>query len=133
MTSTALSLFKDLVSGSTQESLGDGEAATIAIARDTGTVAVIDEKQGWRIVNDRFESLQLATTVDILALPKVVTALGEKGLGEAVHSALVRARMQVREHQLDWVIGCVGTEAASECRSLVRLLRHRTNMARQRA
>lgn len=133
MTSAGSSLFEDLVSGATQESLGDGEAATIAIASDMGAVAVIDEKQGWRIANGRLAGLQLATTVDILALRSVRITLGENALCEAVHLALVRARMQVREHQLDWVVGCIGSEAALACRSLARLTRHRANMARQGA
>jgi predicted nucleic acid-binding protein len=132
MMSAASSLFEDLVSGATQESLGDGEAATIAIASGSGAIAVIDERQGWRIANGRLPGLQLATTVDIFALPSVKMMLGEKALGEAVYSSLVRARMQVREHQLDWVVGCIGSEAASACRSLARLIRHRASMARQK-
>lgn len=132
MTPAAAALFADLVSGATQESLGDGETATIAIANDTGAVAVIDEKQGWRIATVRFADVQLATTVDILALPSVVISLEDGALAQAVNSALVNARMQVREHQLDWVVGCIGIEAASACRSLARLMRHRDNMTRQR-
>lgn len=131
MTPAAAALFADLVSGATQESLGDGEAATIAIANDTGAVAVIDEKQGWRIAL-RFADVQLATTVDILALPSVVISFEDGALAQAVNSALVNARMQVREHQLDWVVGCIGIEAASACRSLARLMRHRDNMTRHR-
>lgn len=133
MTPAAAGLFTSLVSGATQESLGDGEAATIAIANDTGAVAVIDEKQGWRIASSRFVDTQLATTVDILALPSIRRSLGDNALAHAVNSSLTRARMQVREHQLDWVVGCIGFEAASACRSLERLMRHRANMARQRA
>ncbi|MGH0212306.1 hypothetical protein NKY66_00055 [Sinorhizobium meliloti] len=133
LTPAASILFADLVSGATQESLGDGEAATIAIANDTGAIAVIDEKQAWRIANNRFADVQLATTVDILALPSVRLSLGDSALAQAVNSSLVRARMQVREHQLDWVLGCIGVEAASACRSLARLMRHRAHMARQRS
>ncbi|SMD15120.1 hypothetical protein [Rhizobium sp. RU36D] len=133
MSPAASILFEDLVSGETNETLGDGEAATIAIANDTGAIAVIDEKQGWRIAKIRSSSLQLATTVDILALPSVHQSLGDGALAQAIKSALVNARMQVRDHQLDWVVGCIGVEAASACTSLARLLRHRANMARQSA
>lgn len=133
MTPTASALFVDLVSGATHESLGDGEAATIAIANDTDAMAVIDEKQAWRIVNGRFADVQLATTVDILALSAVRLSLGDNALAQAVNSSLVRARMQVREHQLDWIVGCIGIKAASECRSLARLMRHRASTARRRS
>lgn len=40
----ALEHFFDLVSGSTAASLGDGEAATLALAHSNGFTAVIDEK-----------------------------------------------------------------------------------------
>ncbi len=133
LTMAASKTFASLVSGATHESLGDGEAATIAIARDTEAVAVIDEKQGWRIANGHFANVELATTVDILAIPAIRHSLGDDVHAQAVGSALVKARMQVRDYQLDWVVDCIGDEAARSCRSLARLMRHRSNMARQRA
>jgi predicted nucleic acid-binding protein len=133
MSPAAASLFEGLVSGATHESLGDGEAATIAIAHDIGAVALIDEKQGWRIAGVQFPDLQLATTVDLFALPTIGALLGPTALGEAVHGAIVQARMQVREHQLEWVIARIGVEAASECRSLARLMRNRASSARRTA
>ncbi|ESW78197.1 hypothetical protein X773_20775 [Mesorhizobium sp. LSJC285A00] len=126
LTHPANVVFASLVSGSTSDTLGDGEAATIAIAKDIGGVAMIDEKQGWRIAGGRFPDLQLATTVDLLALPSISECLGQSEFRQAVLNALTEARMQVREHQLEWVIAQIGVEAAVGCRSLARLMRVRS-------
>jgi predicted nucleic acid-binding protein len=128
---SANAVFASLVSGSTPETLGDGEAATIAIAKDVGGVAMIDEKQGWRIAGGRFPSLQLATTIDLFALPTIIASLGPSDLSQAVLNALMKARMQVREHQLEWVIDQIGAEAAGGCRSLARLMRMRAGKPRK--
>jgi hypothetical protein len=58
----ALQAFFDPVSGSASESLGDGEAATLAFAHWTGRSATIDEKKATRLSADRFTTLRLATT-----------------------------------------------------------------------
>lgn len=63
--------FFEMVSGHTSSSLGDGEAATLALADSNGFAAAIDEKKATRIAAERFETLKLVTTVDILAAPPV--------------------------------------------------------------
>ena len=57
---TALQTFYGLVSGTVSESLGDGEAATLAFAHGTDTLAVIDEKKATRIAGERLGALRLA-------------------------------------------------------------------------
>lgn len=121
----ALETFFDLVSGNASESLGDGEAATLAFAYRTGCSAAIDEKKATRLAADRFGSLRLATTVDILAHDAVRTSLGETMLADATLQALRLARMQVREHQFDWIARLIGTENVETCSSLKRLTRRR--------
>ena len=116
-----LETFFDLVSGSASESLGDGEGATLAFAHGHGCSAAIDEKKATRLSTARFTSLRLVTTIDILAHPAVRTALGAKELAEATFSALNVARMQVREHQFDWVSSLIGAERVAACSSLRRL------------
>lgn len=100
----ALETFFDLVSGNSSESLGDGEAATSALAHGMGCSAAIDEKKATRLAADRFGSLRLATTVDILAHNTVRTLLGGAMLANATLQALRLARMQVQEHQFDWIV-----------------------------
>ncbi len=121
----SLQTFFDLVSGSASETLGDGEAATLAFAYGNGGSAVIDEKKATRLSGSRFGSLRLATTIDILAHDAVRSALGLAALAEATNQALRLARMQVREHQFDWIVGLIGAENVAACTSLRRLARHR--------
>jgi predicted nucleic acid-binding protein len=119
----ALQLFFELVSGSASESLGDGEGATLAFAHGRGCSAAIDERKATRLSIARFASLRLVTTIDILAHPAVRTALGAEDLAEATFSALSGARMQVRDHEFDWVYGLIGPDKAAACSSLRRLVR----------
>jgi predicted nucleic acid-binding protein len=123
--------FVDLVSGSTVETLGDGEAATIAFAHAVRASAAIDERKATRIAGDRFPSLRLATTIDILAHAAVVSTLGNETLARATFQALRGARMQVREHQFDWVAKIIGDEGVAACTSLRRLAAHRARLQRE--
>ncbi|WP_296278005.1 hypothetical protein [Pseudomonas sp. UBA7530] len=120
LTGTALEDFFGMVSGHTSSSLGDGEAATLALAYRNGFSAAIDEKKATRIAEERFEALQLGTTVDILASPQVQRLLGREALATAILRALQRARMQVREHQFDWIAQLIGLENVKACPSLRR-------------
>lgn len=119
----ALEYFFDLVSGSTAASLGDGEAATLALAHCNGFTAGIDEKKATKISSERFENLRLITTVDILAYEPVRISLGDEALAKATLQALKNARMQVRENQFDWIQGLIGCENVSLCPSLRRLIK----------
>ena len=114
-----------MVAGQTANSLGDGEAATIAHSISNGLLAAIDEKKATRIANERFNSLQLVTTVDILACELVLKTIGKELLSKAVCQALQVARMQVREHQFDWVLQLIGKEEAERCSCLKRHIKRR--------
>ncbi|HBO3398858.1 hypothetical protein [Pseudomonas aeruginosa] len=126
LTGTALENFFGMVSGRTSSSLGDGEAATLAIADRNGFSAAIDEKKATRIAEERFKTLQLVTTVDILASPPVQDSLGREALSTAILQALKRARMQVREHQFDWIAQMIGRDHVGACPSLKRHARRYT-------
>jgi predicted nucleic acid-binding protein len=120
---TALQTFYGLVSGTVSVSLGDGEAATLAFAHGSNSSAIIDERKATRIAGERFGTLRLATTIDLLAHPNVCSALGPGVLGDATLRALQFARMQVREHQFEWVVALIGDENVDSCASLRRLAR----------
>lgn len=126
----SLEVFALLVTGGASDTLGDGEAATIALAVSGECIAVIDEKKAHRLCTLRHPSLRLATTVDILAHPRVSTQLGASLLAKAVQRTLIDARMQVREGQFDWVVELIGREGAEQCPTLRRLVRGRNWGAR---
>lgn len=121
----SLPTFFDLVSGDTTESLGDGEAATLAFAFHAASLAVIDEKKATRLSTVRFPTLRIATTIDILAYEAVQSGLGKRCLSEVVLQALRAARMQVREHQFAWITEVIGAGNVSGCPSLRRLANRR--------
>ena len=122
----ALETFFALVSGQASESLGDGEAATLALAHARGCSAAIDEKKATRLATERFASTRLVTTVDILAHDGVRAGLGDARLAEAAFQALRLARMQVREQQFDWIARLIGPQNVEACSSLRRLARRRS-------
>ena len=117
--------FIDLVSGSTSESLDDGEAATLALAHGHGFSAAIDEKKATRIAAERFGTLKLVTTVDILAHESVRVSLGTELLADATFDALRLARMQVRDHQFAWVARLIGPARVGACPSLRKHVRRK--------
>ncbi len=117
----ALEHFFDLVSGSAAASLGDGEAATLALAHSNGFTAAIDEKKATKISSQRFETLKLISTVDILSYEPVRISIGDRILSNATLQALKYARMQVRDSQFDWIESMIGCENVGLCPSLKRL------------
>lgn len=123
LTRDGLERFRSLTSGGANETLGDGEAATIACALSVGAIALIDERKALRISAERFPSLVTATTLDVLAHPKVQSSLGLSRLSEAVFNALTRARMRVPPHYLPWVVDLIGADNVSKCNSLPRSVR----------
>lgn len=128
---SSLEMFAALVSGSTVETLGDGEAATLAFALTARTSAAIDERKATRIANSRFRSLRLVTTIDILAHHAVVSALGNDKFARAILQALRLARMQVRDHQFEWVANLIAEENLAACSSLRKLAAHRVRFQRE--
>ncbi len=125
LTCEGLRRFRSLTSGRAVETLGDGEAATIASALELGAIALIDERKGLRISAEKFPSLVTATSLDAFAHPQVQSSLGMSSLSEAVFSALTRARMRVPQQYYQWVVDLIGADNARKCNSLPRSVRMR--------
>ena len=123
LSGSSLERFFDVVSGHTVDSLGDGEAATLAFAYSHGFTAAIDEKKATRVAGMRFEAMRIITTIDIFASAPVQALLGREALAGAILRALQVARMQVRQYQYSWVVGLVGAGNITACPSLKRFSR----------
>jgi predicted nucleic acid-binding protein len=119
----ALTLYESLIDGSRGLSLGDGEAATIAIACAAGAVAVLDEKKARRLCETQLPALAVHCTAQILLLSEIEQALGRHTWEEALLGALRVGRMRVPGEFIDAVISIIGQEAASSCTSLPRAIR----------
>lgn len=116
-------IYELLVGGAAMRTLDDGEAATISYAHHVGGIAMIDERKARTICASEFPQLKLASTVDLLLHEDVGRALGKRSQAEAIVNALRDARMRVPPHQIEAVVGLIGSEAAAGCRSLPRSVR----------
>lgn len=121
--------FEALVVGGAAETLDDGEAGTIAYAVEHSAVALIDERKAARICTNRYPSLRLASTVDVLTHSLVGRSLGSERLAEALFNALRLGRMRVPPHHLDLVVTLIGPERVAQCSSLPRHVRSRSARA----
>lgn len=110
--------FISLVSGPANQTLDDGEAATIACALEHGATALIDERKAIRICAERFGELSTGCTVDIFAQDDVQRVLTRDTLADAAFNALHQGRMRVPMHYVEWVVNLIGKERAVQCRSL---------------
>ena len=120
-------IFFGLVSGSAANSLGDGEAATLALSEERRYVAAIDERKATRMASEGFPLLKVATTIDILSYAGAQGGVSKDALSESVLSALKVAKMQVWDHQFEWVVNLIGLEAAKTCSTLRRHVRMSRN------
>jgi predicted nucleic acid-binding protein len=110
--------FESLISGGANETLDDGEAATIASTVELAGISVIDESKATRIIAERFPTLRVVRTTDLFMHRNVFEAIGLARLSEAVFNALQLARMQVVHEHAQWVVGLLGTDRARQCTSL---------------
>ena len=110
--------FESLVVGSAVDTLDDGEAATIAYALTSGSVAIIDERKACRICEERFPHLVVQSAVSLLTGTVAERVLGGTGVGDALFNALTSGRMRVRLQDVERVIAIIGPERVAQCTSL---------------
>lgn len=123
--------FEPLVVGEAGETLDDGEAATLAYAEEAGARAVIDERKARRIAAERHATIPLSCTLDLIACDSVDRVLGPTGIAEAIHSALVGARMRVLNEHMDFAVKLIGDQRAAGCTSLSAFIREQAQIRLQ--
>ena len=113
-------IFRDSGETSLDLELDDGEAATIAYAVSEGesTVPVIDERKATRLFKGRWRGRPIIDTVTLFQLLVRHERLRSNEARDAIHSALLYARMQVAPGMRPWVVDLIGQQRASECPSL---------------
>ena len=110
-----------LMSGSTTESLGGGEATTIAYAGScVDAEAIIDDRKACRLGLERFPRLRVSTTMSILREPAVEACLGRELLAAGVEAALRDARAAVARADFPWILQLIGRERLADCASVAR-------------
>jgi predicted nucleic acid-binding protein len=121
----ALRTFIDLASAQPPDGLGDGEAATIALAEELACEAVIDERKATRIATLRRPAMSVLSTVDLFHNFHEHSSVERQDVSDCVYNALRNARMRVPSRSGDWVVSLIGIERARECSSLSAVLRAR--------
>ena len=111
-------VFLGLVAGPTSLTLDDGEAATIAYALGSGTVALIDERKATDLCADRYPALIVMSTTDLLLAAPISSSFHDDGLKECLFRALTVARMRVPNRLLADVCDLLGPDRCRDCRSL---------------
>ena len=118
LSSSDEAVFLGLVAGPTSLTLDDGEAATIAYALGSGTVALIDERKATNLSADRYPALIVMSTTDLLLADPIASFFQADGLAECLFLALTVARMRVPDRHLADVCDLLGPDRCRECRSL---------------
>jgi predicted nucleic acid-binding protein len=118
--SVGYEIYERLIDGSTENTLDDGEAATIACAIELSGVAVIDERKALRLCAHMFPTLALVPTIGILLSERVSAALGHLAQADALFAALQIARMRIPLPYLSQTVVLIGEERAKACPSLPR-------------
>lgn len=109
-------IFEELISG--PGSLGDGEAASIAVAVTQGFVPVIDERKGRARAAKLMNNQAPAWSLDLLMHPAVQEGLPDGGFIQAIYLALREGRMRIDENRCEAVVKLIGVERAIHCTSL---------------
>ena len=106
-----------LVSAPSPDGLDDGEAATVAHAAEVQGIPVLDERKDTRIASPLCAQAP-ACTLDLLSHWLVLDLMGTAAVADAVHSALLHARMRVPVFFRPWVIQLLGVDRLRMCSSI---------------
>lgn len=125
LTEDELETFIELVGAMAPDDLDDGEAATIAIAAHRQLYLVIDESKGRRVAKERFPTLQILDTVDLLKLVGGSHKLPPKEFIRGIENALTVGKMRVAPEQVEWISNIVSREVVQQAPSIRRSLYRR--------
>lgn len=111
-------VYLSLIEGSANQTLGDGEASTIAHAVEIGGVAIIDDKKAKKICRERFPLIPIIMTIDLLTYAAVRKDLGRENHKKAIYNALRLARMRIPTEKQKHIVKLIGKTMAADCPSL---------------
>lgn len=107
--------FLDLVGATAPDSLGDGEAATIAAAEQLQCMAIIDERKATRIARGRRPSHLTACTLDLYSCSQLASVYSRDELAALVFNSMQHARMRIPADRRRWVVDLIGEDKAKLC------------------
>ena len=109
-------IYEQLITG--KISLGDGEAASIAMAVGRGFCVAIDDGKARDHAISLFKTIDLCWSIDLLLHPEVVSVIAYDIICEAVFLALRDGRMRIHESHCEAVVDLIGKDHALQCPSL---------------
>lgn len=109
-------LFEQIVT--MNKSLGDGEAATIAVATYNQSIAIMDDRKARNFVLESMTEPKLGWSIETFLHPSVISRIGEPDIAEAIYLALRDGRMRIHESQCETVVKMIGVQRALDCPSL---------------
>ena len=107
--------FLDLVGAAAPDSLGDGEAATIAVAEHLQCAAIIDERKATRIARGRRDVSLTACTIDLYTHSLAAAKYSREEVASLIFSSMQHARMRIPQERRPWVLDLIGAERAMQC------------------
>ena len=116
MTDEEYVLYASLVSGS--PSLGDGEAATIAIAVRRQLLPILDDRKARALITHALRGDEPGWSLDLFRHSLVTSALGDTTAINALYLALRDGRMRVPVESTEYIVRLLGIQRASECTCL---------------
>jgi predicted nucleic acid-binding protein len=106
--------------------LGDGEAATIAISACRELVPVVDEKRGRVRAQANIPDSVIAWSLDLFLHGQVVKSLGDVDSTQGLYLALRDGRMRIHPDHCEPVVRLIGPQRALACFSLPNFKTRRT-------
>ena len=116
MTENENMLFTKLASGS--PSLGDGEAATIAIAVERRCLPLLDDGKARARAMDVLCGQAPGWSLDLFRHESTISALAGAAAIDALFLALRDGRMRVPVESTEYLIGLLGSDRARQCTCL---------------
>ena len=116
MNDQAFCIFEQLIQD--RPSLGDGEAATIALSAVDNLLPVMDDGKGRSRAKPLVSPKTPAWSLDLFLHPRVKASLSNEEFSEAIFLALSIGRMRIDEAQCDHIVNLLGYRRALQCYSL---------------
>jgi predicted nucleic acid-binding protein len=123
LSEAALTVYEQLVDGSSARTLDDGEAATIAHAHAVSAVPLLDERKARSLCAASFPNLGMLCSAELLMDPALAAKFGSQGQIDLIVNALKIGRMRVPPEHVAKIRSIIGEDNAAQCPSLPKVIR----------
>jgi predicted nucleic acid-binding protein len=122
LSEAALTVYEQLIDGSSVRTLDDGEAATIAHANAISAIPLLDERKARALCAASFPNLRMLCSAELLMDSALVAKFGSQGQIDLIVKALKVGRMRVPSDYIVKIRSLIGEANAARCPSLPRIV-----------